>query len=112
MRKLIILTLSLSLLSLMGLTACTKIVPYYKPDIQQGNVISQTQVNKLQRGMTQKQVIGVLGTPVIEQAFDTDQLVYVNTNMPGSGKITEKRLVLRFKHDRLVSTKGDFKVSF
>lgn len=109
MRKLIILTLSLLILSL---TACTNIVPYYKPDIQQGNVISQAQVNKLKRGMTQKQAIGVLGTPVIQQAFDTNQLVYVNTNMPGSGKITEKRLVLRFKQDRLVSTKGDFNVSF
>ena len=109
MRKFIILTLSLLILSL---TACTKIVPYYKPDIQQGNVISQAQVNKLKRGMTQTQVIGVLGTPVIQQAFNTNQLVYVETNMPGSGKITEKRLVLQFKQDRLVAANGDFKLSF
>lgn len=109
MRQLLIVLLSLSLLSL---TACTKIVPYYKPEIQQGNVVTQTQVNKLKRGMTEKQAIAVLGTPVVQQAFNTNQLVYINTIMPSSGITTEKRLILQFKNNHLVATKGDFKAPF
>ncbi len=110
MRTIAIITLCCSLL--ITLASCTKIVPYYKPDIQQGNMITQTDVNKLKKGMDQKQVIAILGTPVVENAFFTNQLIYVNTNLPNRGQYTEKRLILNFRHDRLISGKGDFTLPF
>ena len=110
MRKIAIIILSCSLL--IGLNSCTKIVPYYKPDIQQGNIITQTEVNKLKKGMTQNEVIAILGTPIVENSFYTNQLIYVNTNLPNRGKYTEKRLRLEFKHGKLISGQGDFKLPF
>lgn len=110
MRKLATITF-LSML-LLDLNACTKIIPYYKTDIRQGNVVSQTQVNKLKKGMSKQQVISILGTPLIQPAFVTGQLNYIYTNKPGHGKYTEKRLILQFKHDKLVSGMGDFKLPF
>ena len=110
MRKIII--ISSFIILIIGLSSCTRIVPYYKPDIQQGNIITQVQVNKLKKGMSQKQVIALLGKPIVENAFYTDQLIYVNTNLPNRGKFTEERLVLHFKYHKLVSGKGDFKLAF
>jgi outer membrane protein assembly factor BamE len=105
MRKLALVSICLFVL---GLTSCTSIVPYYKPEIQQGNVISQQQVNQLRRGMTQQAVIKILGNPVIKPAFNTNQLMYVNTVKPGRGPTTEQRLILHFKNNHLVSADGDF----
>jgi len=110
MRQITLISLLIALL--ISLSSCTKIVPYYKPDIQQGNIITQTQVNKLKKGMSQKQVIAVLGTPIVKHAFYNNQLIYVNTNKPNRGKYTEERLILQFKHNKLMSGKGDFKLPF
>jgi outer membrane protein assembly factor BamE len=98
--------------SILCLGACTKYVPYSKADIQQGNILSQAQVSQLKLGMSQQAVIKVLGTPSISPAFNTQQLTYVNINIPGKGAKTEKRLILSFKHDRLSRANGDFKTSF
>lgn len=110
MRKIAIIIFSCSLL--LELNSCTKIVPYYKPDIQQGNIITQAEVNKLKKGMTKNEVINTLGTPIVKNAFYTNQLIYVNTNLPNRGQYTEKRLRLEFKHGRLISGEGDFKLPF
>jgi len=110
MRKLAILSFLITIL--IGLSSCTRLVPYYKPDIQQGNIITQTQVNKLKKGMSKNQVITALGTPVVENGFYRNQLIYVSTYQPGHGKYTVKRLVLHFKQGKLISGQGDFKLPF
>lgn len=110
MRNLV--TVALLLMLLLGLNACTSIIPYHKPDIQQGNVIAQTQVNKLKKGMSKQQVIAILGAPLVKPAFITNQLSYIYTNKVNRGKYTQKRLILQFKHDKLVSGMGDFKLPF
>ena len=110
MRKLTIL-ISTIILSL-AISSCTSIVPYYKQDIQQGNVLSQSEVSQLKAGMSKAEVINILGNPVIEKAFVPNELAYVSTNLSGKGQYTEKRLILSFRNDKLVSAKGDFKTSF
>ncbi len=110
MRKLI--TIAFFLMLLLNLNGCTRIVPYYQHDIQQGKIISQTQVNKLRKGMSKQQVIVILGTPLIQPAFDTDPLIYVYTNKPNRKKYTEKQLILQFKQNKLLSGSGDFKLPF
>ena len=105
-------TIAFSLMLLLGLSACTKIVPYYKKDIQQGNVISQVQVNKLKKGMSKQQVIAVLGTPLVQPAFVTDQLSYVYTYKANRRKYRQQRLILQFKQGKLISGTGNFKLPF
>ena len=97
---------------LIGLSSCTRLIPYYKPDIQQGNIITQTQVNQLKKGMTEKQVIAILGTPVAEKTFHNNQLIYINTNKPNRGPYTAKRLILQFYRGKLATGQGDFKLPF
>ena len=41
----------------------------YKIDIQQGNVINQEMLNKLEPGMDKKRVKFIMGTPVIVDPF-------------------------------------------
>ena len=103
-----ILQLFLAAVLLLSASACTKIIPYYKPDIKQGNEITQAQVDQLKKDMPQAKVIEILGSPSMQQTFADNQLVYINTTLPGNGKYTEKRLILSFTKGRLVSGKGDF----
>lgn len=88
--------------------SCTKIVPYYKPDIQQGNEVTQEQVDQLHKNMTKKEVVDLFGAPVVQSTFDDNRLIYVDTHLPNRGKYTEKQLILYFKNDKLVSAKGDY----
>ena len=81
----------------------------YKIDIQQGNVITQEMVNKLRPGMSRNQVQFVMGTPLMEDAFDQDRWDYVYSNQPGGKKRTQQTLTIFFKDDRLASIEGDFR---
>ena len=97
---------------LINLAACVDWVPYKKPNIQQGNIITQAEVNQLKSGMSKTQVIDILGSPVIQPGFNDQELVYVETNQINGGKITKKRLILNFKQGKLVSGEGDYQLPF
>ncbi len=90
--------------------ACTRVIPYYKPDIKQGNEITQAQVDQLKKNMTEARVIEILGEPSIQKTFANNRLIYVNTLLTGKGAYTEQRLILSFDKGRLVSGTGDFMV--
>lgn len=81
----------------------------YKPDIQQGNVISQEQVNKLQPGMTTEQVRYLLGTPMLQDTFHQNRWDYVYTMKRGGSAVEQKRLSLTFADDQLATIEGDFR---
>jgi outer membrane protein assembly factor BamE len=97
---------------IVSLTACISWVPYRRPDIQQGNIITQAEVNQLKLGMTKTQVIGVLGTPVVQNGFVDNELVYMYTNQINGGKITKTRLILNFKQGKLSSGESDYQLPF
>lgn len=103
---------SIFLLAL-ALTGCsmssiTSIAPEpYKIDIQQGNVITQDMVAKLQPGMTRSQARFVLGSPPITDMFHADRWDYVY-RLIKSGKLAEERkLTLFFQGDQLTRVAGD-----
>lgn len=65
------------------LTSCA-LPRVYKVTVQQGNVITQQMVDRLQPGMTREQVAYVMGEPVIRNPFDQDRWDYVYTlRVPG-----------------------------
>ena len=81
----------------------------YKPDIQQGNVVTQAQINKLEPGMDRRQVRFIMGTPMLMDTFHQDRWDYVYTMKPGGKKAEMKRVALYFKDDRLMKIEGDFR---
>ncbi len=74
----------------------------YRPDIQQGNFVSQEMVTQLKEGMTQDQVVFLLGTPLLNDLFHADRWDYAFRLQKGNGEITTSRVTVFFK-DKLVS---------
>ncbi|MNN53308.1 Outer membrane protein assembly factor BamE precursor [compost metagenome] len=75
----------------------------YRPDIQQGNFVSQEMVAQLREGMTQEQVIFLLGTPLLTDVFHAERWDYAFRMQKGNGEITSSRVTVHFK-DKLVSS--------
>src|SRR5690606_12000822 len=101
------------LLCIMGLAGCS--VPrlqfpgVYKIDIQQGNIITQEMIDQLRPGMTKRQVIFVMGTPLVRDPFDQDRWDYVYSYQPGGGVRGQERVTMYFENDMLTHFTGDFK---
>jgi outer membrane protein assembly factor BamE len=85
-----------------------KIPRVYKLSVQQGNVITQEMVDRLDPGMTRNQVEFVMGRPVLEDPFDDDQWVYLYTLEVPDVFIQAFKMVLIFEEDTLVSITGDY----
>jgi outer membrane protein assembly factor BamE len=79
----------------------------YKPEIQQGNFISQDMVSTLKPGMTREQVRAVLGTPMLTDVFHASRWDYIWWREEPSGKRETRRLVVHFEGDRLARLSGD-----
>ena len=78
----------------------------YKLNIDQGNIITQEMVNKLQPGMSRSQVQFVMGSPLIADPFHEDRWDYIYTLLDSKGKRTEQRLTVFFSDDKLSSLNG------
>ena len=80
----------------------------YKISIPQGNIITQDMVDQLRPGMTKRQVIFVMGTPLVRDPYHQDRWDYVYNFQPGGGERGQERLSVVFEYDQLVSLSGDF----
>ncbi|HEX7155742.1 MAG TPA: outer membrane protein assembly factor BamE, partial [Burkholderiaceae bacterium] len=67
-------------LSLCGCSTLTAWTPGfltpYRPDVQQGNIITKDMVDQLRPGMTRDQVRFMLGTPLLTDMFHQDRWDY------------------------------------
>ena len=77
------------------LTGCS-IFRTHKMDIEQGNVITKTQVDRLHPGMSESSVRAMLGNPVLANIFTNERLIYVYTMQQGYGAMQETRITLIF----------------
>lgn len=74
----------------------------YRPTIQQGNILDLEQVNKLKPGMSRRQVLFVMGTPLLADPFHNNRWDYIHTTKPGSSSHTSiQRVTLYFDKDTL-----------
>ncbi|HEU0196698.1 MAG TPA: outer membrane protein assembly factor BamE [Nevskiaceae bacterium] len=78
----------------------------YRLPVRQGNTIEQSQLEKLQPGMTRQQVRYVLGTPIASSPFDTNRWDYVSYYKSPRGEISQRKVSLVFNNDKLVSMIG------
>lgn len=80
----------------------------YKIPIAQGNIITQDMIDKLEPGMTPRQVIFVMGSPLVRDPFNQDRWDYVYNYQPGGGVRGQERITLYFENEQLVRYEGDF----
>lgn len=81
----------------------------YRIDIHQGNIYTQDMVNQLKPGMTKRQVAFVMGTALIQDAFNSDRWDYVYSNEPGGEDRMQKIFTVIFEKDELVGVQGDLR---
>ena len=91
------------LLTLWLVTACTI---FYRPEVQQGNVVTQEMIDQLKIGMSRRQVRFILGTPLIEDPFHQDRWDYYYSRLSGREGLARRILSVFFKDDALVKIRG------
>lgn len=92
---------------LMAACSSTAIPFVHKIDIQQGNVITQDMVDRLEPGMDKSQVQFVLGTPPLIDVFHQQRWDYVYSMHPGGGERQQRHIALFFEGDKLTRIEGD-----
>ncbi len=79
----------------------------YKLDINQGNYVTQDQVDRLKVGLTRQQVKSALGTPLVTDAFHANRWDYAY-EFRRQGKMLEHRqFTVYFVDDRVARWEGD-----
>jgi outer membrane protein assembly factor BamE len=104
------------LLGSLTLTACTTILDnlpgVYKIPIQQGNIVDQTMIDQIRPNMTERQVLYILGSPMLVDTFHQKRWDYLYSNQPSGEDRQQKRVAILFSDDNLVSgIEGDFRPS-
>ena len=80
----------------------------YRPTIQQGNVVTQEQMNRLKPGMSREQVRFILGSPTLRDVFHDNRWDYPYTISVGSTPKEIKHFAVLFENDRLTRIIGDY----
>ena len=96
----------LLMLSACGVPRIPGITPY-KPDIQQGNFLSQELLSQVKPGMTREQVRFLLGTPLLTDIFHADRWDYVYWREATDGRREQRKVALFFTDNKLTRMEGD-----
>jgi outer membrane protein assembly factor BamE len=81
------------------LSACSN----YKLEVQQGNLVTQASVSKLQRGMTKQQIQVLLGTPLMRDSFNSNRWDYLFYQNKQESQHKPQNITLIFKDELLVN---------
>lgn len=84
----------------LGAGACGPFEPH-RIEIQQGNIVDAEALADLRVGMTQRQVLFLLGSPVIRDPLHPQRWDYVYYVTPAGTSPSPRRLTLYFDGDRL-----------
>lgn len=79
----------------LSLASC---IHMFRPTIPQGNVIQDCQVAQLHPGLTEEQVVYLMGTPVLQNPFEPNRWYYVHTVKPGAKPRRQRYVILTFSH--------------
>ena len=89
----------------LGLGGCLR--PYMIP-VQQCQIISTQDINKLKPGMSKEQVQYILGAPMINSPYDINTWYYVCTIEQDYLPRGENKLILHFSKGKLDGISGDY----
>lgn len=97
------------------LTSCTTILTnlpgVYTIDVQQGNIVDQAMIDQLRPSMNKRQVLYIMGSPMLINFFHEKRWDYLYSAKTGDGDNEQKRISLFFDKDQLIGVQGDFKPS-
>ena len=87
-----------SLFLIFALTGCSFLYDtfVYQIDVTQGNYIENETLNKVEIGMSQEQVIFLLGSPMLIDQFDSSKWYYIRYIKPGGKKVQQQQVVFTF----------------
>ena len=83
----------------------------YQIDITQGNYIEDKKIQEVKIGMTQEQVIFILGSPMLIDQFDSSKWYYLRYIKPGGEDIQQTQMLLVFQDKILIQMVGDFAIA-
>jgi len=79
----------------------------YKPEVQQGTLLSAEMLTNLKPGMTKRQVRLLLGSPPVSDIFHPERWDYLYSVNQAGEKVTPQHLTLYFHNDKLVRAEGE-----
>ena len=80
----------------------------YRIDIQQGNLLKDTDIGQVEVGMTRSQVQFLLGTPMVADSFHHDRWDYAYYLRQGRSREVERRwLIVYFEKERVARIERD-----
>ncbi|MFU8876816.1 MAG: outer membrane protein assembly factor BamE, partial [Wenzhouxiangellaceae bacterium] len=80
----------------------------HKQNIQQGNVLDNEDMERLETGMTKRQVMVLLGSPAVQSPFHADRWDYYNSLAIRGGKPETRTLTILFEDDRVAAYHGSY----
>ena len=95
--------------SLLLLSGCIR---PFQPDIQQGNIINNSDLSEIRYGMSKQEVLFILGTPMVIDPFNEQRWDYFYSRRDQQRRETAHRLITAiFDDDKLIELKGDVDLS-
>ena len=80
----------------------------YRLDIQQGNLLDDSQIEQVEVGMSRSQVQFLLGTPMVNDSFHQDRWDYTYYLNPGRSRDIERRwFIVFFQEDSVARLERD-----
>lgn len=108
MKKISIFLTLAALVTLISACSSLRFPGVYRIAIAQGNYIEEEMVAELTKGMTRRQVIYVLGSPLVKDTFNQDQWDYYYNVSRNSKSLVDHRFTVFFEDDLLSHWEGDY----
>ena len=106
---------SFSLLTSLTLVSCSTILNnlpgVYTLEIQQGNIIDQSMIDQLRPGMNKRQVLYIMGSPMLDDVFHKNRWDYLYSDQRKGEDRVQKQISLFFENDQIAGIQGDFRPS-
>ena len=83
-------------------------VPVYHLEVQQGNIITQDMINQIKPGLSKRQVLYIMGSPLLIDSFHTQRWDYYYSVRGGKVKTKTKHLSLFFVNNKIDKISGDY----
>lgn len=74
----------------------------YQINVPQGNVYTQEMIDQLQPGLSRSQVRYIMGTPLIEDSFNSNRWDYTYRVQKGNDISQDRALTVHFEGDALL----------
>ncbi|MBS0289367.1 MAG: outer membrane protein assembly factor BamE [Proteobacteria bacterium] len=90
---------------MLSLSAC--FIRPYKFGITQGNVITASKVAELQEGMSEEEVLYILGTPMLNDVFHLNRWDYIYYEKPTYGVEKRHHVAVYFENGHIAKITQD-----